>query len=165
MFKSFWGVSEQGGKLVYNEGWERIPENWYRAPVDYGLVALNLDLINWITKYPVLASAGGNLGRVNTFTGVDLEDVSGGVLNAASLLEGNNLMCFALEVIKTFAPNSLSTLFRVLSVPLQLVDNAILSPVLDLSCPACGDLTMGGKDFRTGLLNTYPGAKKSGYAF
>lgn len=126
---------------------------------------LNLDLIDWVSKYPVLGSIGGNLGRVNSFAGVNLEDVSGGVVNSASLLQGNNMVCFALEVVKTFAPNSLSTLFSVLTVPLKLVDSAVLGPLLSLGCPVYGDLTMGRTDFMTGLLNTYPGAKRSGVAF
>lgn len=39
---------------MYKRGWERIPENWYRRSIDYGLISLNLDLLNLITKYPEL---------------------------------------------------------------------------------------------------------------
>jgi hypothetical protein len=166
IFKSFWAVStSSSGQLTYNRGWERIPANWYRIPADYGLVSLNLDLVAWFVQHPVLASIGGNLGAVNAFAGVDLDDVTGGVLDATSLLQGNNLVCFALEAVKTFAPNSLSTLFSVLDVPLQLVDQAVLGPLLNLSCPVWGDLTMGGGDLLSGLLKKYPGAEKSGVAF
>ena len=164
VFKSFWGVYDVAGKSVYKKGWERIPNNWYRIAVDYGLVDLNLDLIDWLAKYPALASLGGNMGAVNTFAGVDIADVTGGLLNSVSLLQGNNLLCFVLEAVKTFAPNSLSTLFKVLEVPLRIVNDALLSPLLDLGCPAFGDLKMGGEEFMTGLLNKYPGAKKSGFA-
>ena len=52
--KSFFGISGEDGNLTYNKGWEKIPENWYRTPVDYGLVDLNLDTIAFITKYPEL---------------------------------------------------------------------------------------------------------------
>jgi hypothetical protein len=158
-------VYEENGELVYKTGWERIPNNWYRIPVDYGLVDVNIDIIAWILEHPKLGSVGGNLGKVNTFAGVDLEDVTGGVINLTSLLEGNNLVCFVLEVVKTFAPNSLSTLFKTLEVPLELLDDAILGPILDLSCPVFQDLTLGGTDLLSGLLTTYPGAKKSGFAF
>ncbi len=96
---------------------------------------LNLDLLAWTVKHPVLASIGGNLGKVNSFAGVNLEDLTGGVLNAANLLEGNNLLCFALAVVKTFAPNSLSSVLATLEAPLQLLDNALLGPLLNLSCP------------------------------
>ncbi|GKT48188.1 dothistromin biosynthesis peroxidase dotB [Colletotrichum spaethianum] len=52
--KSFFAVQGEEGNLTYNRGWERIPENWYRMPVDYGLVQLNLDLVDLILKYPEL---------------------------------------------------------------------------------------------------------------
>lgn len=126
---------------------------------------MNIDLVEWFTKYPVLASIGGNLGQVDSFAGLDLEDITGGVLNATSLLEGNNLVCFVLEIVKTFTPDSLSSLFKTLEVPLKLINDAILDPILDLSCPAFKDMTVDGTDLLTGLLNKYPGASKSGYAF
>ncbi|KAK8055643.1 hypothetical protein PG993_000870 [Apiospora rasikravindrae] len=166
VMRSFYGVHEdENGELVYNRGHEQIPENWYRIAVDYGLVQTNLDLVDWILQHPVLASVGGNLGRVNSFAGVNVEDITGGVLNATSLLEGNNLVCFVLQVVKTFAPNSLSTLFKTLEAPLKLVNDAVLDPLLDLSCPEFKDLSMDGQDFMAGLMDKYPGAAKSGFAF
>lgn len=96
---------------------------------------------------------------------MDLNNVTGGVLNSASLLEGNNLVCFALEIVKTFAPNSLSTLFNTLEKPLELINDAILDPLLDLNCPGFDELAKGGEDLMASLLAKYPGAKRSGYAF
>ncbi|KAI6778370.1 Aromatic peroxygenase-like protein [Emericellopsis cladophorae] len=163
--KAFWGVCEDdSGYFEYKKGWERIPENWYRYNGQYGLVNLNLDLVRFITHHPELANIGGNLGGVNRFAGVDLEDLTGGVLNAASLLEGNNLLCFSLELVKTFAPNSLSGLFRTLAKPLKLVNDALLDPLLDLNCPAFDALSKGGDDIIEGLMEKFPGAKKSGFA-
>lgn len=165
VLKSFWAVYEEDGKLAYKEGWEQIPENWYRRPVDYSLVGLNLDLVEWFVKFPILASIGGNVDGVNTFAGVNLEDITGGVLNATKLLEGNNLICFVMEIVKTFSVNSLSSLFKTLEVPLQVINDAVTDPLLDLNCPAFKDMTLGGTDLMSGLLNTYPGANKSGFAF
>lgn len=164
VFASFFAVVEENGQMVYKKGWERIPENWYRIAVDFGLVDVNLDIVDWILQYPKLASIGGNQGKTNTFAGVDLHDVTGGVLNATTLLEGNNLMCFVLQVVKTFAPNSLSPLFKTLEVPLKLVNDAVLNPLLDLSCPEWTDLTMDGQDLLTGLKAKYPGAAKGQFA-
>lgn len=74
MFQSFWGVYEaENGDLEYKKGWERIPENWYRISADYGLLGLNLDLVAWVAQHPRLVSVGGNLGKVNSFAGVDIE--------------------------------------------------------------------------------------------
>lgn len=52
--KSFFAIDGEEGNFTYNEGWERIPDNWYKTPVDYSLVNLNLDTVDWITKYPEL---------------------------------------------------------------------------------------------------------------
>ncbi|KAI8628118.1 Chloroperoxidase [Xylariaceae sp. FL1651] len=164
VFSTFFGVYESNGKQVYKEGHEQIPANWYRIAVDYGFVDYNLDLVDWVLQHPILLSIGGNQGKVNTFAGVDIADLTGGVLNSALLLEGNNLVCFALTVLKTFAPNSLSTIFKTLEAPLALVNNALLDPLLDLSCPAFDDLSLGGEDLWSALLDRYPGAKRTGIA-
>ena len=41
--------------LEYRRGWERLPENWYRTPTDWGLIGLNVDLLDWTMKYLELA--------------------------------------------------------------------------------------------------------------
>jgi hypothetical protein len=46
-----------------------------------------------------MAVIGGNTGKPNTFTGVNIADLTGGVFNAETLLEGNNLMCFAFQAV------------------------------------------------------------------
>jgi hypothetical protein len=46
-----------------------------------------------------MAVVGGNTGEPNTFTGVNIADLTGGVFNAETLFEGNNLMCFAFQAV------------------------------------------------------------------
>ncbi|KAJ9134364.1 Oxidase [Pleurostoma richardsiae] len=159
---SLYAVEEVNGTLVYNRGYERIPENWYRRPVDYSLIDLNLDVVDWVLKYPELGSIGGNMGSVDSFAGLDLGDVTGGVLNLPKLLEGNNLLCFVFEVIKTVAPNSLSTLFKIIEVPLKLVTDILGTALLDVTCPAFADLTAGGKTLQEGVADLFPGANLTG---
>lgn len=110
------------------------------------------------TKY----SLGGNTGSVNSFVGLDLSDVTGGVLNSTNLLENNNLLCFVFEVVKTAAPNILSNLFATVAEPLEILTNSIGVGLLNISCPAFKDLTVGGKSLLAGLQAQFPGAKKSG---
>jgi hypothetical protein len=110
-------------------------------------------------------SIGGNTGTVNTFTGVDLGDMTGGVLNAASLLDGNNLLCLIFEVVKTLAPDSLSTIFSIIDIPLQLITNTLDAALLNFTCPALTDLTVGGQSLGAGLQSLYPGASKNAEAF
>jgi hypothetical protein len=164
VFKSFWGVvDDDNGQLEYKRGWERIPENWYKTPIDYSLISLNLDLVQWIARYPVLASIGGNTGTVNSFTALNISDVTGGLLNIETLLEGNNLLCFALQVVKTVSPNSLSNLFATLEKPLQLLTDALGTALTDVACPAFKDLEYGGKPIWDGLSQSkFGGVKKAG---
>ena len=113
----------------------------------------------------VQSSIGGNTGEVNSFVGVDIADVTGGVLNTAKLLEGNHLICFVMEVVKTITPNSLSSLFRIIDVPLKLLTNTVGSALVDITgCPSFSDLTMGGADLQSGLKSQFPGARSSGAA-
>lgn len=163
VFRSFFGVYEgEDGDWEYREGHEQFPDNWYRKPVDYGLLNLNLDTIAWVLKHPELGSVGGNTGTVNSFTGLELDNITDGVLNAATLLEGNNLLCFVLEVVKTFAPNSLSPLLKTLEAPLQLISKAITGPLTSLACPAWKDLTEGGQPLWDGIQSKFPGAAQAG---
>lgn len=76
-------------------------------------------------------------------------------------MQGNNLICFVFETVKTLAPNSLSTLFSVLEVPLELVANTISDTLLNMSCPALKDLTVGGVNFEEGMGKLFPGAGRS----
>lgn len=55
VLQSFFAVTGKEGSFNYKYGWERIPENWFKTPVDYGLLSLNVDLISWMLKYPELA--------------------------------------------------------------------------------------------------------------
>ncbi|KAF2123898.1 Cloroperoxidase [Dothidotthia symphoricarpi CBS 119687] len=162
VFKKFFAVYEDTqGNLEYRKGHETFPDNWYRKPIEYGLVPLNLDLVNWILQYPVLGSIGGNTGTVNSFSGLDLHDITGGVLNATSLLENNNLLCFVFQVLKTFLPNSLSSLLSTIQVPVDLVTSTLAAPLLSLACPAWEDLTEGGEPLWDIIQRTFPGASKA----
>ncbi|CEN59243.1 hypothetical protein ASPCAL01695 [Aspergillus calidoustus] len=159
--RNFYGVYGSEGNLTYREGWERIPENWYKTPVDWGLLNLNADLLGWAIKHPELASIGGNTGTVNSFTGLDLSDLTGGVLNVTTLLEDNNLLCFIFEVLKFLSPNALAGIYKTLAIPLELITDALAAPLLDLACPAFEDMQVGGKPLWESLEELFPGALKS----
>ncbi|CZT19509.1 related to oxidase [Ramularia collo-cygni] len=160
--KSFFAVSGTPGNFTYKRGHERIPDNFYRRPVPYGLVGLNLDLVHWITRNPVLGSIGGNVGTVNSFAGVDLSDPVSGLTNIPKLLESNNLICFALEFVKLAAPSYTNNIFTTLAAPLGSLLDVINAPLLSLSCPEFGSLTQGGEPLWESLQKQFPGAEKSG---
>ena len=48
-----------------------------------------------------------NTGTVNSFSGVDFGDLTGGLLNSASLLEKNNLGCFIFQLAAQAKPDPL----------------------------------------------------------
>ncbi|KAK7183559.1 hypothetical protein DPSP01_008439 [Paraphaeosphaeria sporulosa] len=163
VFKKFFAVYEDAdGELEYREGHETIPQNWYRKPTEYGLISLNLDIVSWVMKHPELGSIGGNTGKVNSFSGFDMQNITGGILNSTSLLENNNLLCFSFEVLKTFLPNSLSGILKTLEGPISLVTNTLAAPILSLSCPAWKDLTVGGQPLWDAIQENFPGALKAG---
>jgi hypothetical protein len=182
ILKKFFAVYEDAhGNLEYRKGHETFPNNWYRTPIEYGLVPLNLDIVGWIAKHPVLGryvmllhpikdapitdntdSIGGNTGTVNSFSGLDLGNVTGGLLNAASLLEDNNLLCFVFQLLKTFLPNSLSSILASLAGPINLVTDVLAAPLLSLACPAWNDLTKDGEPLWDVIQQKFPGASKAG---
>ncbi|PLB40790.1 peroxidase family protein [Aspergillus candidus] len=159
--RNFFAIYGEEDNLEYREGWERIPENWYKTPVDFGLVELNLILIDWLAKHPELASIGGNTGEVDSFTGVDTSDLTGGIFNLTNLLEDNNLLCFVAQVLKFASPNALSGIYKTLAEPLEWVTQKLSVPLLDLTCPAFKDLQVGGRPFWDAIQNDFPGAMKS----
>ncbi|OJJ55481.1 hypothetical protein ASPSYDRAFT_183585 [Aspergillus sydowii CBS 593.65] len=159
--RNLFAVYGDDNNLEYRKGWERLPENWYRRPTDWGLLGLNVDLLDWTMKYPELASIGGNTGTVNSFTGLDMSDLTGGVLNATTLLEGNNLLCFIFEVLKFASPNALAGIYQTLAVPLDFITKALEIPLLDLACPAFKDMQVGGKPAWEAIQDLFPGAAKS----
>ncbi|KAJ1712411.1 oxidase [Aspergillus flavus] len=163
--RNFFAIYGEEGNFTYRQGWERIPENWYKSLVDYGLVKLNLDTLDWLLKYPELGSIGGNTGTINSFTGIDLSDATGGVFNLTTLLKENNLLCFAFEALKFLSPNALAGLYKTLSIPLDMISVAISTSLLNFSCPAFKDMQIGGKPFWEAIQNDFPGAAKSGGAF
>lgn len=110
-------------------------------------------------------SIGGNMGKVNSFAGVDPANLTGGVFNLTNLLEGNNLLCFVFEVLKFASPNALASLYTTLAEPLGFVSDILSVPLVNFTCPAFQDLQMGGKPFWEAIQNDFPGAMQSGRAF
>lgn len=94
---------------------------------------------------------GGNTGTVNSFTAVDLGNLTGGVYNAQTLLQGNNALCFAFQGAQQGIPSALRGIISNIGPIVSLV-NQFVSPVTtSLNCPA---LTT----FDQSAFNQFPGA-------
>ncbi|TVY16126.1 Aromatic peroxygenase [Lachnellula arida] len=158
-FKSIYGVSGPDDNMVYTKGSDRIPENYYKRPELFLFMDGAKDLVHYtIIKYPQLFSIGGNTNGVNTFTGLDFADITGGVFNAADLLEGNNALCFAFQVLREGSPNLLSSLYATVGPILDALTEALGTVFTSLDCPAYKDLSVNGTDLFTYFKATYPGA-------
>ncbi|KAJ7713274.1 hypothetical protein B0H16DRAFT_1743423 [Mycena metata] len=84
---------------------------------------------------PELLPIGGNIHGKNTYAPIDIGNLTGGVFNAASLLEGNNAACLVLQAVQILVPDALSDLVGLVGVIVsKLVDG--IGPLLNgLTCP------------------------------
>ncbi|KAL0575172.1 hypothetical protein V5O48_006794 [Marasmius crinis-equi] len=153
VLKSFFSVhGDDPAHFQYKAGWEQIPENWYKRAIgdEYGMVPYTLDLLAAALQFPLFLSVGGNTGSVDSFTGVNLEDLTGGVYNAQTLLEGDNLACFLVQAaVQTATPDVLNGLVK----DVEGAINLLKAPLLNLNCPK---LEM----MNSQLLEKFPGFRK-----
>jgi hypothetical protein len=69
-----------------------------------------------------------NTGTPNSFTGVDIQSLTGGVFNGVTLLEGNNLACFAYQLAAQAEPD-------VALGALDALTGAVGKAITSLGCP------------------------------
>lgn len=130
VLQSWFGVTGQDGSYTANQGTEQIPENWYRRALEYPYDTdyFLADVINAAALHPKFLDIGGNLGKTNSFAGVDVADLTGGLYNSADLLKGNNLGCFVYQLSAQAKPD-------IVLGALTKLTNAIGSIVGPLNCP------------------------------
>ncbi|KAF2091307.1 Cloroperoxidase [Saccharata proteae CBS 121410] len=137
VLKSFFAYTGDDDNLTYTPGNERIPENWYKRPLNdpYDLQSLNQDTLAAALQYPQFLSIGGNTGKTNTFTGVDLANLTGGIYNIPTLLQGNNIVCFGFQAAIQFLPDLLQGIVKDITAPLQQLTSAVANGMSGLGCP------------------------------
>jgi hypothetical protein len=151
--KSFFAIFGEPGSFTWQEGYERILDNWYKRDIgdEYTIPYFNIDLLAAAAEYPEFLSVGGNTGKTNTFTPVDLSDLTGGVYNTGSLAQGNNAACFAFQFSQQAAPDLLKGLFSSITQPLSQLNDALGSVFSELSCPRLQSID-------TAQFSNYPGS-------
>ncbi|KAL1795540.1 hypothetical protein ACET3X_005764 [Alternaria dauci] len=149
VIQSWFGIQGTNGNYNAVQGGERILENWYRRALEYPYDTpyFLADVVNAARLHPKFLDIGGNTGTPNSFVGVDVADLSGGVFNSASLLEGNNLGCFVYQTSSQAKPD-------ILIGPLTALTSIVGRLVGQLGCPQ-----MATVDKR--LLQQFPGYTKS----
>jgi hypothetical protein len=155
VLKSFYAITGESGNFTYNPGQERIPENWYKRAIgdEYTILFLETDTLYFASQYPNVLTIGGNTGTVNTFTPLNFEDLTGGVFNATTLLEGNNLACFVYQAASLAAPDILKGLYADITKPLAMLNDATNNALAGLSCPQLASIDAN-------QFGTYPGYAK-----
>lgn len=102
---------------------------------EYTISAFTLDAVGTELANPELVRLGGNTGEPNTFTGVNINDLTGNVFNAQTILEKNNLICLAYVAALQATPDLLGGLVGNVLVAVQKLTNS-LNPILAaLDCP------------------------------
>ena len=93
---------------------------------------------------PEAVSVGGNTGEVNTFTGVDLGNITGGVYQTSDLTNPTKFVCFFYQLTLAIVPDFLRSeaLGSALAGALNLLQTQI-SPFVDPSCATIGELILG----------------------
>ncbi|KAI9152269.1 Dothistromin biosynthesis peroxidase dotB [Paramyrothecium foliicola] len=155
--KSMYGVTESpDGTLSFTPGHERIPNNWYRRPVgalnDYTLLRGVEDTITMLQAIPGIVGVGGNTGQVNSYVGIDLGDITGGVYRAVDLLDPPKFVCYIYQLALAVVPDILRSRFlgAVLGTALNLLSD-VLNPFID---PQCAKISNYNDDFAA----QFPGA-------
>lgn len=144
VLKSFFAVTAEPDNFQYNRGHERIPTNWYKRAIgdEYGIASLAADMTAAALTYPELLSLGANQGRVNTFAGVDIGNLTGGVYNLQNLVQGNNAACLAFQLVLQALPDVVKGLYSPISLPLVRLNGVLGNAIDGLSCPQLQNVDM-----------------------
>ena len=155
VLKSFFSITGSSGSFKYTPGWERIPNNWYKRAVgdEYTIPYFNIDLNAAALQYPQFLDVGGNTGKTNTFTGIDIKNLTGGVYNAQTLTQGNNLTCFGYQMAQQLSPDILKGLFSDITAAEAKITNAVTQATANLACPQLSSIDKS-------QFSKYPGYTK-----
>lgn len=90
---------------------------------------------------PEVISVGGNTGEVNSFTGVDLGNITGGAYQTSDLTNPTKFVCYFYQLTLAIVPDFLRSeaLGTALAGALDLLQSKI-SPLVDPSCAKIGKL-------------------------
>lgn len=144
-FKTFFGVEGEPESFKWLPGQERVPEDWYRRPsyAPYEAQDVVGDVAIGYLAYPETLKFGGNTGQVNTFTGLNVANLSGGILSAETLFTGDNFACFTFQLLQQAIPDFINPTLNNLAPVTDLI-NKYFGPIVGgLSCPALGKLDVG----------------------
>lgn len=149
------------GEITYTYGHERIPAPFYkRHPLfEWTFADILAALAQQIEAFPTTMAVGGNTGTVNSFSGVNIGDLTGGAVTAMKeLTDPAKLSCFLSQAIQSSTPTFISNISPALQQ--QFLDASVgkLFPALTAAFGECNDfLSKKGRAIES-YNGTYPGA-------
>jgi hypothetical protein len=164
VFMDFFSYKRDGsGQLTYKYGYERIPDNWYkRHPLDpWTLADIAVSTAQQCAAYPSNCQVGGNTGTVNSFSGVDAGDITGGLIQTfADLSDPAKTGCFIAQAVQADTPSFLSKVLggAALQAALKAVDLRLVPALEPLKAVGggCVGVPVGKSMFEYGI--NFPGA-------
>ncbi|KAK3618549.1 hypothetical protein LTR22_026342 [Elasticomyces elasticus] len=129
---SWFGIQGTSGNYQALQGQESISDNWYRRVIEcpYETTNFTTDALNAIALYPKFADIGGDLGTTNSFTGVDVANLTAGILNAGNLLSGNHLGCLAYQFAAQAKPHLALAVLTQITSALGEIESSLTCPQL-----------------------------------
>ncbi|UZJ55931.1 hypothetical protein CBS101457_005251 [Exobasidium rhododendri] len=125
-------VRNADNSLTYTPGHERLITSWKRRPLaaTFGLDDIALTLLHAASIDPSLISVGGNAGKVNTFTGLDAGNLTGGAFNTAQLLQDPQAFaCYLYQIgIEELVPTQLNLLYKETGQVLNFISENLTKP-------------------------------------
>lgn len=157
--KDWFSMTGTYPNFTYTPGHEKIPDNWYRRAFgdEYTIPFFFEDVFGMAEANPQFLDIGGNTGTTNSFTGIDIEDVTGGLLNAKTFAQGNNAACYAFQLLLQAGPDSLEGPAELLTAALSKLTTSIGGAMAALDCP---DLQGIQASQYTAATQKYPGVSK-----
>lgn len=152
-FATFFGVDgDNEDNFVVKQGWERIPDNWYKRPIDdeFSIPDFLVDVVEHASYDPRLLSIGGNTNGVNSFALVDFGNLTGGVFNTANLLDPTSLGCFVFQSTLAAAPDFLGSTFTDVKKAMTPLTDKVMDLLAGQECPQL-------LEYNQDLFKSYPG--------
>jgi hypothetical protein len=154
-------TGDPNGDLTYKYGYERIPgASFYkRHPLQqWTLEDIVAAVAQQVAAYPKTSGVGGNTGKVNSFAGIDVGDLSGGAFTSFSQLsDPEKLGCFIQQNLNAESPSFASKLFGPAQQAAIAFIGSTLSPALVKGFGECNVLLGKKGKPMSAYSKTYPG--------
>ncbi|KAL9049782.1 MAG: hypothetical protein Q9162_007029 [Coniocarpon cinnabarinum] len=163
----FYSMTGESGNFQYTPGYESIPDNWYKRNPDddYTIPYFTCDALNQIKDHPQFASIGGNVGKTNSFVGLDPADITGGAYHAEDFTTSPDAFpCFAFQLLQESAPDLLEGILTDVTPAVNQLSDAISSAIAagGFDCPQIKNLQYGQFGQFPGYTQSYNGYQPNG---